>query len=557
MSYNALSSFRSHCPFLTRHNLKATYQLAGKCPIMSRSVGQVTKDVVDSVHKSSSVSQSRKLSTSPVEEESELRCPFSSEANNNKNNKNNSKKAENITMQKYEEEKRKAHEAFNMLTKMNNVPGAPKACPYLENNHDLKQFKTKQQKTGFQYDAFFNKKIEAKKQDSSYRVFNNVNRLAKHFPHAENPLERAEKLAVWCSNDYLGMSRNETVLNAMRQALEEHGAGSGGTRNICGNGRYHGLLEDELASLHKKTGALLFTSCFVANDSTLATLARHLPECVIISDSSNHASMIEGIKNGRCEKHIFKNNDLEDLERILSGIPAHKPKIVAFESVYSMSGDIAPIEEICDIARKYNAITFCDEVHAVGMYGPHGGGVAESLGPHVQDKVDIITGTLGKAFGVVGGYIAASASLVDMIRSYAPGFIFTTSLPPAVAAGALASVRYLKESEKERAGQVKNVRALKSRLLEMGIPLVSSPGHIIPIKVGDAAICKKLSDDLLRKHNIYVQSINFPTVPVGEELLRVTPTPEHTEHLMEKFLTALETVWKENGLKFLPPSTLE
>jgi 5-aminolevulinate synthase len=293
----------------------------------------------------------------------------------------------------------------------------------------------------------------------------------------------------------------------------------------------------------------LFSSCFVANDATLTTLCKLLPECIVISDASNHASMIQGIRNGRCQKYIFKNNDVEDLEKILKQLPLNSPKLVAFESVYSMSGRIAPIEDICDLACKYNALTFLDEVHAVGMYGATGGGISESLGRHVQDKVDIISGTLGKAFGVIGGYIASSANLVDFIRSYSPGFIFTTSLPPAIVAGAIASVRYLKENNLEREYQVKNVEALKKHLQGVGIPTVQSPGHIIPIIVGDAALCRKVSDDLLNKHDIYVQSINYPTVPRGSELLRVTPTPYHGPALIEQFVTALTNVWDDNGLK--------
>jgi len=403
--------------------------------------------------------------------------------------------------------------------------------------------------SSFDYDKFFQNKIDAKKQDNSYRVFNNINRLAGEFPFAEN---KEKKVTVWCSNDYLGMSRHPTVLAGVKEAIQKYGAGSGGTRNISGNGKYHEALELELADLHYKDAALVFSSCFVANDATLCTLASSMPGCVILSDEANHASMIQGIRNSRVPKFIFKNNNPKDLERLLKDLPLNQPKIVAFESVYSMSGAIAPIEEICDVARKYNALTFCDEVHAVGMYGHRGAGVAEQLGRRVQDKIDIVTGTLGKAYGVVGGYIASSATLVDTVRSFAPGFIFTTSLPPMVVAGALASVRYLKKSNVERDGQKVAVAALKSRLKELGIPVVESPGHIVPIQVGDASICRAMSDMLLQKHDIYVQSINYPTVPVGSERLRVTPTPHHTPELLDKFIDALTDVWVSCGREIAP-----
>jgi 5-aminolevulinate synthase len=346
----------------------------------------------------------------------------------------------------------------------------------------------------------------------------------------------------------------------MKHTLDTYGAGAGGTRNIAGNSALHHALEYELADLHRKPAALLFSSCFVANDATLSTLASKLPDCVIFSDASNHASMIQGIRNSRAKKHVFRHNDLAHLEELLAQYPRGQPKLIAFESVYSMSGSIGHIEQICDLADKYGAITFLDEVHAVGMYGPRGAGVAEHLNfdanaatvrkhKTVMDRVDIITGTLGKAFGVVGGYIAGSAALVDMIRSYAPGFIFTTSLPPAVVAGALSSVKYLKQSHTERLMQQLNTRSLKDQLADVGIPVVPNPSHIIPVLVGDAARCKRASDRLLNEFNIYVQSINFPTVAVGEERLRITPTPGHSDARMrDELVHALERIWADEGL---------
>lgn len=342
--------------------------------------------------------------------------------------------------------------------------------------------------------------------------------------------------------------------------MDRYGAGAGGTRNIAGNAALHLALEQELAHLHRKPAALLFSSCYVANDATLSTLASKLPGCIIYSDALNHASMIQGIRHSGAQKRIFRHNDLEHLESLLAEAPVSTPKIIAFESVYSMSGSVSPIHEICKLAKKYGAITFLDEVHAVGMYGPRGAGVAEHLefeANAVTDKavadsavaeVDMVTGTLGKAFGVVGGYVAGSAALVDMLRSYAPGFIFTTSLPPVVVSGALASVRYLRTSQQERYGQQINTRQLKKRLAELNIPVVPNPSHIVPVLVGDAALSKAASDLLLTQHKIYVQSINYPTVPRGEERLRITPTPGHTGPMMDQLVDALESVWRELNL---------
>ena len=387
--------------------------------------------------------------------------------------------------------------------------------------------------------------INAKKADRSYRIFNNINRLASSFPHAATG--SGERVTVWCANDYLGMSRHPMVLSTMQQTLDVYGAGAGGTRNISGNGELHLRLEQSLADLHDQEAALIFSSCFVANDATLSTLCSKLPGCVIFSDEMNHASMIQGIRNSRAKKHVYRHNDLDHLESLLKQYPVDTPKLIAFESVYSMSGSIGKIKETIKLAKKYNALTFLDEVHAVGMYGRRGGGVAEIL--DCMKDIDIITGTLGKAYGVVGGYIAGNQALVDMVRCYAPGFIFTTSLPPAIVAGALTSVEYLKSSSEERRLQQIHTRAVKHRLARHGIPVIPNPSHIIPVLVGDADLCKKASDRLLQVHGIYVQSINFPTVPVGEERLRITPTPGHTPEMMEQLERALEEVWVTLGLK--------
>ncbi|KAL7750486.1 mitochondrial 5-aminolevulinate synthase [Sorochytrium milnesiophthora] len=400
--------------------------------------------------------------------------------------------------------------------------------------------------SAFDYDAFYTEEIEKKKRDKSYRYFNNISRLAQHYPRAHTA--SGEQVTVWCSNDYLGMSRHPIVTDAMKSTIDMYGAGAGGTRNIAGNAALHLRLEQSLADLHDKPAALIFSSCFVANDATLSTLASKLPGCHIFSDKSNHASMIQGIRHSGAKRHVFRHNDVAHLEELLKSVDIATPKIIAFESVYSMCGSIGPIKEICDLAKKYNAITFLDEVHAVGMYGERGAGVAEYQS--IMSQVDIITGTLGKAFGVVGGYIAGSAGLVDMIRSYAPGFIFTTSLPPPVVGAALASVEYLKTSNIERTGQQLNTRELKSRLSSLGIPVVPNPSHIVPVFVGDAEVCKKVSDTLLRDHDIYVQSINYPTVSVGEERLRITPTPGHTEEMMDHLVGALQSCWRQFGLKY-------
>ena len=373
-----------------------------------------------------------------------------------------------------------------------------------------------------------------------------------------------ERVTVWCSNDYLGMGRNKHVLKTMHETLDTYGAGAGGTRNISGHNQHAVALEKTLADLHGKEGALVFTSCYVANDATLATLGSKLPNCVILSDSMNHASMIQGIRHSGAQKMVFKHNDLVDLEAKLGSLPPEQPKIIAFESVYSMCGSVAPIAEICDLADKYGAITFLDEVHAVGMYGPNGAGVAEHLDYDVyndagrakqsqkgtvMDRIDIITGTLGKAYGCVGGYIAASASLVDTVRSLAPGFIFTTSLPPSIMAGARTAIEYQARYQGDRRLQQLHTRAVKAVLAERGIPVIPNPSHIVPVLVGDAELAKIASDLLLNDWGIYVQAINYPTVPRGEERLRFTPTPGHTQDLQQHLVEALEGVWNKLGLK--------
>ncbi|KAL2108224.1 hypothetical protein VUR80DRAFT_4089 [Thermomyces stellatus] len=410
----------------------------------------------------------------------------------------------------------------------------------------------------FDFEAFYSAELDKKHKDKSYRYFNNINRLAKEFPRAHMS-NKDERVTVWCANDYLGMGRNPRVLKKMHETLDEYGAGAGGTRNISGHNQHAVELEGTLARLHAKEAALVFSSCYVANDATLATLGSKLPDCVILSDSLNHASMIQGIRHSGAKKLVFKHNDVEDLEAKLASLPLHIPKIIAFESVYSMCGSIGPIEAICDLADKYGAITFLDEVHAVGMYGPKGAGVAEHLDwdAHARgeprgtilDRIDIITGTLGKAYGCVGGYIAGSAKLVDMIRSLAPGFIFTTSLPPATMAGANASIEYQMEYDGDRRLQQLHTRAVKEALGARDIPVIPNPSHIVPILVGDAELAKRASDMLLQDYNIYVQSINYPTVPVGQERLRVTPTPGHTRELRDHLVCAIDELWTRLGIR--------
>lgn len=410
----------------------------------------------------------------------------------------------------------------------------------------------------YDYDRFFVEKIAEKKKDHTYRVFKTVNRSAEVFPFAEDYSisgREGSQVSVWCSNDYLGMSRHPRVLSGIRDALDKHGAGAGGTRNISGTSNYHVSLEKELAQLHQKDAALVFSSCFVANDSTLFTLAKMLPGCEIYSDAGNHASMIQGIRNSGAKRFIFRHNDSRHLEELLKRSDPKTPKIVAFETVHSMDGAICPLEELCDVAHRYGALTFVDEVHAVGLYGAHGAGVGER--DNVMHKIDIVSGTLGKAFGCVGGYIASSAALVDTVRSFAAGFIFTTALPPMALAGALESVRVLKSPEGQvlRRAHQRNVKHMRQLLMDKGLPVVNCPSHIIPIRVGNAELNTKVCDTLLEKHNIYVQAINYPTVPRGEELLRLAPSPHHDPAMMNYFVEKLVEVWQEAGLLINSPAT--
>jgi 5-aminolevulinate synthase len=399
----------------------------------------------------------------------------------------------------------------------------------------------------FPYITRFREALAGLKREGRYRVFADIVRARGDYPNARFYAQGAQRpVTVWCSNDYLGMGQHPKVLAAMHEAIDETGAGSGGTRNISGTTHYHVELEAELASLHGKEAALLFTSGFVSNDATLATLAKLLPGLIVFSDAFNHASMIEGIRNGGMEKRIFQHNDMADLERLLAEADPSAPKLIAFESVYSMEGDFGPTTAICDLAERYGALTYIDEVHGVGLYGPRGAGVAARDG--TMARIDIVEGTLAKAFGVMGGYIAASSELIDCIRSYAPGFIFTTSIAPSLAAGVLASVRHLKESDVERETLQARAALLKRLLREAGLPAMESPSHIVPVFVGDAALCKAVSDSLLYDHGVYVQPVNYPTVPRGRERLRFTPSPSHSEAMVRDLVRALDQVWTAHRL---------
>jgi 5-aminolevulinate synthase len=394
------------------------------------------------------------------------------------------------------------------------------------------------------YDAFFRKQLDGLRREGNYRTFADIQRQAGAFPRAVHHRERGRApVTVWCSNDYLGMGQHPQVIAAMHEALDTCGAGAGGTRNISGTNHYHVLLERELADLHGTESALLFTSGYVSNWASLSTLASRLPGCVVLSDAGNHASMIEGIRHSKAERVVFKHNDPADLERCLAALPAETPKLVAFESVYSMDGDIGPIAEFCDIADRYGAMTYLDEVHGVGIYGPRGGGISEREG--VAHRLTVIEGTLAKGFGVIGGYIAGSANMCDFVRSFASGFIFTTALPPHVAAGALASVRHLKASNSERVRHKQVVAKLRRALDEAGVPHYDNPSHIVPVIVGDPVRCKAICDLLLDRHGIYVQPINYPTVPRGTERLRITPSPLHSDADIAHLVGALSTLWAE------------
>ncbi len=398
------------------------------------------------------------------------------------------------------------------------------------------------------YDHILAQGIDRLKAEGRYREFADICRVRGRFPRALYRGHGGEReVTVWCSNDYLGMGQHPAVLAAMHAAIDDVGAGSGGTRNISGTTHYHVELERELADLHGKDAALLFNSGYMANEATLSSLVRALPNCIVLSDELNHASMIEGIRHGGGEKLIWRHNDLADLEAKLKTLAADRPKLIAFESVYSMDGDIAPLAEICALARRYGALTYLDEVHAVGMYGPRGGGIAERDG--VLDEIDIIEGTLAKAFGLMGGYIAANATIIDAIRSFAPGFIFTTSIAPAIAAGATAAIRHLKASSIERQLQSKHAKLLTASLKARGLPVTETESHIVPLIVGDPVKCKALTDRLLSDFSIYVQPINYPTVPKGTERLRLTPGPLHGELEISRLVAALDQLWTEMMLR--------
>ena len=393
------------------------------------------------------------------------------------------------------------------------------------------------------YDRYFNRALEALHEEGRYRIFTDLARQVGRFPKAldysHNP---PREITVWCSNDYLGMGQNQHVTTAMKHAIETLGAGAGGTRNISGTHHLIIELETELADLHNKEGALVFTSGYVSNEATISTLGRVLPDCLILSDELNHASMIAGVKNSGATKRIWRHNDLEHLEQLLKEAGELRPKLIAFESVYSMDGDIAPIKEICDLAERYNALTYLDEVHAVGMYGKRGGGIADQL--ELMERVDIIEGTLAKAFGIMGGYVTASSIIIDTIRSYAPGFIFTTSLPPAIAAGATASIRHLKTANDLREKHQEQVAKLKAKLTEAKLPILQTETHIVPLMVCDPLLCKAASDRLMEKHGIYIQPINYPTVTRGTERLRITPSPLHDDAMIDELVNAVTEVWE-------------
>ncbi|QUT04280.1 5-aminolevulinate synthase [Sphingobium phenoxybenzoativorans] len=399
------------------------------------------------------------------------------------------------------------------------------------------------------YKHIFSQAIERLHGEGRYRVFIDILRNKGAYPNARcfHGHNGPKPITVWCSNDYLAMGQHPKVIAAMEEALHDVGAGSGGTRNIGGNTHYHVDLESELADLHGKEAALLFTSGYVSNEATLSTLAKLLPGCIIFSDELNHASMIAGIRNSGCEKQVFRHNDVEHLRELLAAADPEAPKLIAFESVYSMDGDVAPISALCDLADEFNALTYLDEVHAVGMYGPRGGGISDR--DEVAGRLTIIEGTLGKAFGVMGGYIAADQMIVDVIRSYAPGFIFTTSLSPVLVAGALASVRHLKSSSEERQGQQAAAARLKAMMGEAGLPVMPSTTHIVPLMVGDPVKAKRISDILLAEYGVYVQPINYPTVPRGTERLRFTPGPAHDESMMRELVSALVEIWDRLELR--------
>ncbi len=398
------------------------------------------------------------------------------------------------------------------------------------------------------YKKFFSDSINSLKKSGEYRIFRNVERIAGSFPNAKfNDLVKKENIVVWCSNDYLGMGQHPFILEAIERSMKEFGAGSGGTRNISGTSNAHIVLENEISEIHEKESSLIFTSGYVANDASLSILGSKLNKCAFFSDEKNHASIINGIRNSKAEKFIFKHNNIKHLETLLKKVGIDRPKIIVFESVYSMDGDFTPIESLVKLAKKYNALTYLDEVHGVGLYGSHGGGVAQEQ--KIMHEIDIINGTLAKAFGLIGGYVSSSKIIIDFIRSYSPGFIFTTSIPPAIASGAIASIRYVKDNQQLRDKLKEKCLLIKEKLLAANIPFLKTKSHIIPIIIGDTKLCKKAADELLEKHKVYLQPINYPTVPRGKERLRITPSPLHTDQMIDELINALKFTWKKLKLK--------
>ena len=398
------------------------------------------------------------------------------------------------------------------------------------------------------YKKFFSESINSLNKSGEYRIFRDIGRIAGSYPNAKfNNITKEENIIVWCSNDYLGMGQHPFVIEAIERAMKEIGVGSGGTRNISGTNLYHVALENEISNIHEKEASLVFTSGYVANDAALSTLGSKLKNCAIFSDEKNHASIINGIRNSKAEKFIFKHNDTNHLENLLKKVKIDRPKIIAFESVYSMDGDFTPIESFVKLAKKYNALTYLDEVHAVGLYGFSGGGVAQEQ--KIMGEIDIINGTLAKAFGLIGGYISSTKSIIDFVRSFSPGFIFTTSIPPAIAAGAIESIRYVKDNQQLRDKLKEKSLLIKEKLLAANIPFLKTKSHIIPIIIGDSKLCKKAADELLEKHKVYLQPINYPTVPRGEERLRITPSPLHTDQMINELIDALIFTWKKLKLK--------
>lgn len=532
------------CPFLTKlhvgqiqANSGNILRIADKCPVMSHIISKysIWEKSAEDIGKGREISRAL------------LKCPFLSKRLQSTENLNDVVQLTTAAQYISQAKTDTGTEAKKLQAKVKNTPiyDAFKrhfSCqvePKLRGQDDIAE-------EPFTYKHFFQEQIDRKKRDHSYRIFKKINRKGSNFPSAEaDDSSGNKKVSVWCSNDYMGMSWHPSVQTAVLNALVEQGAGSGGTRNISGNSTTHEQLEIELAKLHGKESSLLFTSCYVANHSTLCTLGKLLPNCHIFSDAGNHASMIEGIRHSNAKKFVFRHNDPKHLEELLMQTDPSIPKIVAFETVHSMTGAVSKAEELCDLAKKYNALTFVDEVHAVGLYGKKGGGISDRDG--ISDKIDIISGTLGKAFGNMGGYVAGNAVLIDFIRSYAAGFIFTTSLPPTVLAGALASVKILKSCEGRflRLRHQNNVKYLRQKLIQSNIPVVPCPSHIIPIHVGKAELALKIGNILLEKYNIYVQPINYPTVARGKEMLRVAPTPHHTKEMMDDFVEVLTKVWKE------------